>query len=52
MFDCLLIMPPTSDINEVCLGEERSIPNTHEKLTKNQSITRWYRCGNGQSTRN
>ena len=26
-----------------------NIPITHEKLTKNQSVTEWYRCGKGEA---
>ena len=33
------------DINKVSFEEEQTIPNTHEKSRKSQSITEWCRCG-------
>ena len=46
--DVRLCSKYTSDFTcKPSLGWQGSdIPNTHEKSTKSQSLTKWYRCGN------
>ena len=36
--------PVSLDTNKVCFEEGQDIPNTREKLRKNQSVTEWCRC--------